>query len=110
MSTLADKLQYLMDTKAKIRKAIIAKDVTVVSSTPFRKYADKISEISGGSTPTPSPTSSDRIVSFVIYPANNNSIIKSDNSIRHLGTAIDISYANKIRIVAKIYSDTYEEV
>lgn len=48
MSTLANKLQYLVDTKSEIRKAIVAKNITVESSTPFRNYADKISEIIGG--------------------------------------------------------------
>lgn len=48
MGTTADKLAYLEDTKAAIREAIAARGVDVPESTPFRAYAGKIGEISGG--------------------------------------------------------------
>lgn len=47
MGTLADKLQYLKDTKDAIMNAIIEKGVEITSSDTFRSYADKISQISG---------------------------------------------------------------
>ena len=46
MGTLADKLQYLKDTKDAIMNAIIEKGVAITSSDTFRSYADKISSIS----------------------------------------------------------------
>lgn len=48
MGTTADKLEYLQGTKAAIREAIVAKGVDVPADTPFRAYATKIGEISGG--------------------------------------------------------------
>lgn len=48
MGTTADKLAYLEGTKAAIRDAIAARGVDVPEGTPFRGYAGKIGEISGG--------------------------------------------------------------
>ena len=53
MGTLADKLQYLKDTKDAIMNAIIEKGVAITASDTFRSYADKIREISGGGGITP---------------------------------------------------------
>lgn len=47
MGTLADKLQYLKDTKDAIMNAIIEKGVEITSSDTFRSYADKIAQIAG---------------------------------------------------------------
>lgn len=47
MGTLADKLQYLKDTKDAIMNAIIEKGVAITSSDTFRSYADKIAQIAG---------------------------------------------------------------
>lgn len=47
MST-SDKLLYLQGTKSAIKDAIVAKGVSVETGTPFRDYATKIGEISGG--------------------------------------------------------------
>ena len=46
MSTLADKLLYLANTKEHIRQAIIDKGVNVLSTDTFRSYPDKIQAIS----------------------------------------------------------------
>ncbi len=46
--TITEKLTYLSETKDLIKQAIIDKGVEVATSLPFRKYADKIAEISGG--------------------------------------------------------------
>lgn len=43
--TTADKLEYLNDTKALLKAAIINKGQEVTSSTPFREYANKINNI-----------------------------------------------------------------
>ena len=50
MST-ADKLLYLQGTKSAIKDAIVSKGVDVPTGTTFRDYADKIANISGGTTP-----------------------------------------------------------
>ena len=50
MGTVADKLAYLADTKDDIRAALVEKGLDVPESTPFRQYAEKIREISSGST------------------------------------------------------------
>lgn len=43
--TTTDKLEYLNDTKALLKAAIINKGQEVTSSTPFREYANKINNI-----------------------------------------------------------------
>lgn len=45
MGTIAEKLQYLNDTKSQIEAAITEKGVIVPSNTPFRGYANLIREI-----------------------------------------------------------------
>ena len=47
--TIKQELQTLLNTKGEIRQAIIDKGVAVEENTPFDNYADKISQISGGS-------------------------------------------------------------
>ncbi len=47
MSTIAEKLTLLADTKAKIKASIEAKGVTV-GNVPFADYPAKIAQISGG--------------------------------------------------------------
>lgn len=49
MGTTAEKLVYLNQTKADIKAAIEAKGVSVLE-VPFKEYASKISQISGGDT------------------------------------------------------------
>lgn len=46
--TIADKLQYLGETKTLIKEAIQNKGVSVSDTDPFRVYADKISQIQTG--------------------------------------------------------------
>lgn len=43
--TTVDKLEYLNDTKALLKAAIINKGQEVTSLTPFREYANKINNI-----------------------------------------------------------------
>lgn len=55
MGTINQKLDYLVETKEEIRKAIQEKGVAVSDSDTFRSYADKIGEIESvreGFTPT----------------------------------------------------------
>lgn len=48
MSTPAEKVKYLNETKAAIKEAIEARGVTVEEGATFRSYADRIAEIQGG--------------------------------------------------------------
>lgn len=50
MSDIDYKLDYLSETKQRIKKAIINKGVEVSNTDTFRSYADKINNISGGSS------------------------------------------------------------
>lgn len=50
--TTADKLEYLNDTKALLKAAIINKGQEVTPSTPFREYVDKINNIETDYTQT----------------------------------------------------------
>lgn len=46
--TLYENLEYLNETKGIIKQAIIDKGVEISADTPFREYADKISDITTG--------------------------------------------------------------
>lgn len=52
MGTVSDKIGYIKGTKSAIKDAIIQKGVEIDDSLPFRQYADKIKEISGGGVST----------------------------------------------------------
>ena len=45
---IIDELNYLKETKQQIKQAIIDKGQEIEENTPFRYYAEKISNISGG--------------------------------------------------------------
>lgn len=49
MGTIADKLNYLNETKEDIKNALVEKGVTITENDTFRDYAGKINEISGAS-------------------------------------------------------------
>lgn len=48
MGTIAEKLEYLSETKQMIADAVNAKGGDITPATPFREYADKISELPAG--------------------------------------------------------------
>lgn len=48
MGTIAEKLEYLLDTKTAIKNAIIAKGVPVENNATFRSYAESIGNIQSG--------------------------------------------------------------
>ena len=48
MGTIAEKLQYLLQTKEQIRQAILHKGVAVSEEIPFRRYPELIEGISNG--------------------------------------------------------------
>lgn len=56
MSDIATKLAYLNETKSLIKQAIIDKGVSISDTDSFRSYADKITSIEGGTTPSPVAT------------------------------------------------------
>ena len=45
MGTIADKLEYLNDTKTEIKEAIVNKGQSIADTDTFRSYADKINKI-----------------------------------------------------------------
>lgn len=48
MGTLADKLNYLKETKKQIKTALQEKGIEVLDTEPFRSYPNKISGLSSG--------------------------------------------------------------
>ena len=66
MGTITDKLNKLAETKSAIKTAIVNKGVAVSDTDTFASYADKISSISGGGTPT------EGIYGVFIYDTNGN--------------------------------------
>ena len=66
MGTITDKLNKLAETKSAIKTAIVNKGVSVSDTDTFASYADKISSISGGGTPT------EGIYGVFIYDTNGN--------------------------------------
>lgn len=88
MSTTAEKLAYLSETKAQIRDAIITKGTDLPETTPFRDYAGKIREISiGASLPQ------------LINPAGPAQIYSGYDAIDQDGTVISG--------IARTYDDGY---
>ena len=75
MST-SDKLLYLQGTKSAIKDAIIAKGVSVETGTPFRDYATKIGEISGGGTLPPVADAWVRPTEWLALPDNVDGVQK----------------------------------
>lgn len=77
MGTIADKLLYLQGTKSAIKDAIVSKGVTVPTGTPFRDYATKIGEISGGGgTPPPVADEWVRPTEWLALPDNMDGVEK----------------------------------
>ena len=66
MGTITDKLNKLAETKSAIKTAIVNKGVSISDTDTFASYADKISSISGGGTPT------EGIYGVFIYDTNGN--------------------------------------
>ena len=66
MGTITDKLNKLAETKSAIKTAIVNKGVAVSDTDTFASYADKITSISGGGTPT------EGIYGVFIYDTNGN--------------------------------------
>lgn len=47
MGSIADKLNYLIETKNRIKVALASKNVAITDETPFREYPALIESISG---------------------------------------------------------------
>lgn len=56
MTTIADKLLLLANTKSEIEEAIEAKGVDVPAGLPFSSYPAKIAEIQSGVSGNPDPS------------------------------------------------------
>lgn len=97
MGTLADKLQYLKDTKDAIMNAIIEKGVEITSSDTFRSYADKIKNIASGG-----------VGGYTTVIDNvKNSISASVATVDNLSSRIVGSLLNNSGIVSGFSSDSY---
>ena len=97
MGTLADKLQYLKDTKDAIMNAIIEKGIEITSSDTFRSYADKIKGITsvgvGGFT--------------TVVDSVKNNISASVVTVDNLSSRIVGSLFNNSGILSGFSSDSY---
>ena len=92
MGTLADKLQYLKDTKDAIMNAIIKKGVAITSSDTFRSYADKISSISAG-----------------VKESTFTGYIAQSGSTNILPTVLQPVYGNEFKGLMKINNSTSDK-
>ena len=111
MGTLADKLQYLKDTKDAIMNAIIEKGVAITSSDTFRSYADKIKSIASGDKPIVYDTVSSIDKNPYDY-ISKDSFSDSLTSVfvtlvDNLSSKIVGSLSNKVGIVSGFSSDRY---
>lgn len=88
----ADKLSYLLDTKAAIKAAIINHGVSVSDTDTFRSYADKIRAISSGSTLS---SLEDEIIQDTLTSYTNDRVIKiKDSMFRGSEKLESVSFAN----------------
>lgn len=73
--SIAEKFYKILDTKGKIKQAIIDKGVEVSDDTTFEEYADKIAEISASIGPVPvvfgSGSATPAKPKFIIVYSNN---------------------------------------
>lgn len=111
MGTLADKLQYLKDTKDAIMNAIIEKGVAITSSDTFRSYADKIKSITSGDKPIVYGTVSSidknpyDYISKDSFSDSLTSVVVT--LVDNLSSRIVGSLSNKLGIVSGFNSDRY---
>lgn len=95
----ADKLSYLLDTKAAIKAAIINHGVSVSDTDTFRSYADKIRAISSGSSSEGSLE--DAILQDQLIDYTNDRITRlRDSALRATDNMTSVSFAN-VLVVGK---------
>ena len=75
--TITQELQTLLNTKGEIRQAIIDKGVAVEENAPFDNYADKISQISGGSGGGSDTLSAELLLSNVV----NSGLLETEEQV-----------------------------
>ena len=75
--TITQELQTLLNTKGEIRQAIINKGVAVEENTPFDSYADKISQIAGGSSGGSDTFSAELLLSNVV----NSGLLENEEQV-----------------------------
>lgn len=93
----ADKLSYLLDTKAAIKAAIINHGVSVSDTDTFRSYADKIRTISSGSSSGGSLE--DAILQDQLTDYTNDRITRlRDSALRATDNMTSVSFANVLVI------------
>lgn len=75
--TIKQELQTLLNTKGEIRQAIIDKGVAVADNAPFDSYADKISQITGGSGGGSDTFSAELLLSNVV----NSGLLENEEQV-----------------------------
>lgn len=80
---IIDELNYLKETKQQIKQAIIDKGQEIEENTPFRYYAEKISNISGGGELSDATALPEDVLSPKIF---YNKTGRKTGSIRHVST------------------------
>ena len=90
----ADKLSYLLNTKAAIKAAIIDHGVSVSDTDTFRSYADKIRTISSGSSST-DHSLEDAILQDTLTDYTNDRITKlRDSALRATNNLTSVNFPN----------------
>lgn len=74
-SKMDKKLDYLEATKLLIQQALINKDVTITSDTPFREYADKINNLQVATDQSDATATASDIVAGKIAYNNNTKVV-----------------------------------
>ncbi len=94
----ADKLSYLLDTKAAIKAAIINHGVSVSDTDTFRSYADKIRTISSGSSSI-DHSMEDAILQDTLTDYTNDRITRlRDSALRATDNLTSVNFPNVLII------------
>lgn len=75
--TILQEMQTLLNTKGNIRQAIIDKGVDIAENVPFNSYAEKISQISGGSGGGSDTFSAELLLSNVV----NSGLLENEEQV-----------------------------
>lgn len=89
MSTVAEKITYLNDTKSAIKNALVARGVSVSNSDTFRSYADKIGEIGETVVVEKEITKYGASVNTFLGDVDENGVLQAT-----LGGSVDLDFSN----------------
>lgn len=89
MSTVAEKITYLNDTKSAIKNALVARGVSVSNSDTFRSYADKIGEIGETVVVEKETTKYGASVNTFLGDVDENGVLQVVS-----GASVDLDFSN----------------